>query len=70
MIQRQLEHAKLKTKAGCHSWRATGIAQYLKNGGRLEVAQDMANHADMRTTRLYDRRSESVTLDEVERISL
>lgn len=70
MIRRYLELAEVKTKAGCHSWRATGITQYLKNGGRLEVAQDMANHADMRTTRLYDRRNESVTLDEVERISL
>lgn len=71
MIGRYLARAKVKTKAGCHSWRATGITQYLKSpGSRLEVAQDMANHADMRTTRLYDRRTEELTLDEVERISL
>jgi integrase/recombinase XerC len=28
----------------------------------------MANHASTRTTQLYDRRSDDVTLDEVERI--
>jgi hypothetical protein len=48
--------------------RGTGITAYLKNGGTLEKARDMANHADTRTTQLYDRRSQDVTLDEVERI--
>ncbi len=28
----------------------------------------MANHASTRTTQLYDRRADDVTLDEVERI--
>jgi hypothetical protein len=28
----------------------------------------MANHASIRTTQLYDRRAEEVTLEEVERI--
>jgi len=40
----------------------------LKNGGTLEEAAQMANHASTRTTQLYDRRAEEVTLDEVERI--
>lgn len=70
MVQRYLVKAKIDTKAGCHSWRATGLTDYLRNGGRLEVAQEMANHADMRTTRLYDRRSEQVTQAEVERIGI
>ena len=48
--------------------RATGIPAYLKNGGTLEKAASMANHASTRTTQLYDRRAEEVTLDEVERI--
>ncbi len=39
-----------------------------QNGGTLEKAQLMAAHASTRTTQLYDRRSEEVSLDEVERI--
>ena len=39
-------------------------------GVTLEKAREMANHADTRTTRLYDRRNEDVSLDDVERISI
>jgi hypothetical protein len=53
---------------GNHSFRATGITAYLKNGGTLEKAAAMANHASTRTTQLYDRRRDEVSLDEVERI--
>ena len=51
-----------------HSFRATGITAYLKNGGTLEKAAQMANHASTRTTQLYDRRRDEVNLDEVERV--
>ena len=47
---------------------ATGITAYLRNGGTLKKAAAMANHASMRTTQLYDRRRDEVSLDEVERI--
>ncbi len=53
---------------GNHTFRATGITAYLKNGGTLERAASMANHSSTRTTQLYDRRSDEVSLDEVERI--
>jgi integrase len=57
------------TKICCHSFRAIGITEYLRNGGKqLEVAQQMANHESARTTGLYDRRNDQVSLDEVERI--
>ncbi|MBL8237259.1 MAG: tyrosine-type recombinase/integrase [Bryobacterales bacterium] len=68
MIRRRAEAAGIKTKIGCHTFRATGITTYLKNGGRLEVAQQMANHESARTTGLYDRRDDEVSLDEVEKI--
>ena len=68
MIQRRAAAAGIATKLGNHSFRATGITAYLKNGGTLEKAAAMANHASTRTTQLYDRRAEEVTLDEVERI--
>ena len=51
-------------------WRSTGITVYLTNGGPLEYAQQMAAHESARTTKLYDRRNDKVTLDEVERIVL
>ena len=68
MIRRRLKHAGIRTKAGCHSFRATGITCYLENKGTLEKAQQMASHSSPRTTKLYDRTSDQVTLDEVEKI--
>ena len=68
MIGRRAAAAEVWTKIGCHSFRATGITEYLRNGGKLEVAQQMANHESSRTTGLYDRRQDGVSLDEVERI--
>ncbi len=68
MIGRRAEAASIRTRIGCHSFRATGITEYLRNGGRLEIAQQMANHESARTTGLYDRRTDQVNLDEVERI--
>ena len=68
MIKRRAENAGIRTKIGCHTFRATGITEYLRNGGKLEIAQQMANHESARTTGLYDRRDDLLTLDEVERI--
>jgi len=68
MIGRRAIAAGIRTKIGNHSFRATGITAYLKNGGTLEKAAAMANHASTRTTQLYDRRRDEVSLDEVERI--
>jgi len=70
MIGRRAEDAGIKTKIGCHTFRATGITAYLKNGGRLEIAQQIAAHESSRTTGLYDRRGDEVSLDEVERIAI
>jgi len=68
MVRRRAVAAGIGTKIGNHSFRATGITAYLKNGGTLEKAAAMANHASTRTTQLYDRRRDDISLDEVERI--
>ena len=68
IIQRRAKSGGVTTRVGNHTFRATGVTAYLKNGGTLEKAAQMANHASTRTTQLYDRRAEEVTLDEVERI--
>lgn len=68
MVRRRAAAAEIGTAIGNHSFRATGITTYLKNGGTLETAATMANHSSTRTTQLYDRRPDDVTLDEVERV--
>lgn len=70
MVRRRALAAGIKTPIGNHTFRATGITAYLKNGGTLENAAAMANHASTRTTQLYDRRRDEISLDEVERIQL
>ena len=70
MIRRRARQAGLPGNVGCHTMRATGITAYLRNGGRLEYAQKMAGHESARTTGLYDRRSEELTRDEIERIAI
>jgi hypothetical protein len=48
----------------------TGITAYLENGGTLEKARQMAAHAPTRTTQLYNRREDRVTVDEVAKINI
>jgi hypothetical protein len=67
MIRRKASSAGIKTKIGNQTFRATGIIQYLRNGGRREHSQQMAAHESPRTTALNDRRDEAA-VDEVERI--
>ena len=55
---------------GWHTFRATGITAYLKNSGKLEIAQHVANHKSPRTTGLYDGRQDEISVDEVGRIAI
>ena len=68
MVRRRAKAAGIATRIGNHTFRATGITAYLKNGGTLERAAAIANHASTRTTQLYDRRADEVNPDEIERI--
>lgn len=70
MVKRRCRAAGLGAKFTNHTFRGTGITAYLSNEGQLEHAQYMAGHASPRTTKLYDRREQAATLDEVERIIL
>jgi len=70
MIQRRSADLGMRIKIGCHTFRATGITAYLEAGGTLENAQAMAAHESPRTTKLYDRTGDEITLDEVERITI
>jgi integrase len=68
MIKRRAKAIGLPETICCHTFRATGITAYLENGGTIENAQAIANHESPKTTKLYDRTSDQITLDEVERI--
>ena len=70
MIKRRAKRAGIKTEVCCHTFRATGITAYLENGGQLEHAQKIAAHDSVRTTKLYDRTSDAVSLDEIEKICI
>lgn len=68
MIRRRAAAMGLKVRINCHTFRATGITVHLDAGGTLENAQAMAAHESPKTTKLYDRTGDAITLDEVERI--
>ena len=71
MLRRRARAAGISTDVCNHSFRATGITAYLENPeARVEVAQYLAGHADPKTTKLYDRRADRVSLDEIERIGI
>jgi site-specific recombinase XerD len=70
MIKRRAVAAGLPNTICCHTWRATGITAYLQNGGTLERAMQIAAHESARTTKLYDRTRDEVSLDEIERIRI
>jgi len=70
MVQRRAADLGARVRIGCHTFRATGITAYLDAGGTLENAEAMAAHESPRTTKLYDRTGDEITLDEVERIAI
>jgi integrase/recombinase XerD len=67
VVKERCRAAGLSEEFCNHTFRGTGMTVFLLNGGSLEAAQDMANHSDPRTTKLYDRRKDLATLTEIER---
>jgi integrase len=70
MIGRRATAAGITTRLSNHSFRATGITIYLNNGGTLEMAAQIANHASTRTTQLYAHHREKINLAEMARIRI
>jgi len=54
----------------CHSFRATGITEYMNSGGTIEIAQQIAGHKSSSTTRIYDRSLDRLTIEEIERVQI
>lgn len=70
MVKRRMRDAGLSSRLSPHSFRVATITDLLSQGVPLEDVQNLAGHADPRTTRLYDRRQRRVTRNIVERISI
>ncbi len=70
MVKRRMKDAGLPSRLSPHSFRVTTITDLLSQGVPLEDVQNLAGHADPRTTRLYDRRKRKITRNIVERISV
>ena len=70
MIKRRAQRAGLPAEVCAHSFRGTGITEYLRAGGTLETAARIAGHESTRTTQLYNRLPDEVSLDEIERIHI
>ena len=68
MIKKRAKLIGLPSEITCHSFRGTGITNYLSNGGDIEVCAEMANHASIRTTQFYDHRGDLVDKSEVEKV--
>ena len=69
MVKRRVKAAEFgEAAANCHTFRASGITAYLLNGGTLERAQAIAGHESPRTTQLYDRTADDITVEDIERI--
>jgi integrase len=67
---RRARAAGLSEDICCHTFRATGITAYLEGGGTIEHAQQIANHESPKITKLYDRTSDQIDLDEIEKIQI
>jgi integrase/recombinase XerD len=70
MVRRRAKDAELETAIGNHSFRAIGITDYLERGGDINISKRMAGHSNIKTTELYDRRSDDVSFSEIERVGI
>ena len=70
MIKCRALDIALPDKISNDRFRGTGITEYLRNGRDLEIAARIAGHESTRTTQLYNRVHEEVSLDEIERIHI
>ena len=69
LVQTRTRACGIKKRFGPHSFRAGGITEYLNQGGSLDMAQRIAGHSQLSTTKIYDRSGDRLTIAEIERIS-
>lgn len=70
IVKRRCAAANLPGDICNHSFRATGITLHQLAGGDLEAARQIAGHASVKTTQLYNRSGDKKNRTEVERVQL
>ena len=70
LVEKRARTSGILKRVCCHSFRATGVTQYMNSGGTIEIAQRIAGHTNPATTRIYDRSGDQLTLQEIERVQI
>ena len=70
LVKKRAKACGILKRVCCHSFRATGVTQYMNSGGTIEIAQRIAGHTSSSTTRIYDRSGDQLTLQEIERVQI
>jgi integrase/recombinase XerD len=70
LVEKRAKASGILKRVCCHSFRATGVTEYMNSGGTIEIAQRIAGHTSPATTRIYDRSGDQLTLEEIERVQI
>lgn len=71
LVRKRAKQCEILKDVGCHSFRATSITEYMNQpGATLEMAQRIAGHKNIVTTKRYDRSRDRLTIDEIERVQI
>ena len=70
LVEKRAKASGILKRVCCHSFRATGVTEYMNSGGTIEIAQRIAGHTSPSTTRIYDRSGDQLTLEEIERVQI
>ena len=70
LVEKWAKTSGILKRVCCHSFRATGVTEYMNSGGTIEIAQRIAGHTSPATTRIYDRSGDRLTLQEIERVQI
>jgi integrase/recombinase XerD len=70
LVEKRAETSGILKRVCCHSFRATGVTEYMNSGGTIEIAQRIAGHTSPSTTRIYDRSGGPTDPEEIERVRI
>lgn len=70
MVKKRCRAAGLSDAICNHSFRATGITLHQDAGGDLEAARQIAGHASVKTTQIYNRSGDRKRRAEIDRVQL
>ena len=65
-----MKAAGVREELSAHSFRVAVLTDLIDQGVAIEDVQELAGHADSRTTKLYDRTQRKATRNLVERIRI